>query len=734
MRRLLLGLVALVAFAGDAQAQSCSGTPNANQVCAGPSSGGAGFPSFRAEVNADLPTSPANSVKGSIAGGAPADLTTTQLTTLCNLFTATLSGCAPAFPNNTTTFLRGDGTWTGITAGSLPAFTGDTTASAGSTVTTTGKVNGVTYPAAPSTGTVPLVTGASAVTYTIPSGVLDVIGSTRGSVLERGATGWQIVTPGTSGLPWVSNGTGADPGYQTLTNSGIAAGTVLNSNLANMAANTVKGSIAGGTPADLNAPFITGGTQGQVLTKNSSTAGDASWRDQCLNIEAFGGVGNNSANTVTPLTNALAALSGTGGCIFFPPGKYTFATSLSYNMPAGIFSVNLRGGGYDNTILTWPNASGGITFNYAGINSSVHLEDVSFTTGVANGGNGVTLNLSTSIVNPAVTATSSIYRVTFRGDDGYALTDYWTTAVNIANVNNVQMSDLTVFGSSTLLGQGVALVGLPGSSTFGVEYNISLSNFNNLATGINYGNFVQGVTVDQSNFTAIKNGIASAGSLTGLAQLSVTNSQFNTAGSTSGNAILTNTSITGLEITNNLFLVNGTTPGGIALSQASVTNITGNTFWNSNGATASAVAVNIQNNSTSCAITGNTFEGFNGTGAFGMVLGASAGGCNVSGNSFHNNTVHISNSGTGNFIVNNPGYNPVGVSGAAYAPASTATYTAGASPETHYLTGGTVSAVKLPNNAGSTVCTATPCFIDLGPNESFSVTYTAAPADLKSVH
>lgn len=49
-------------------------------------------------------------------------------------------------------------------------------------------------------------------------------GSTRGSVLERGASGWQIITPGTSGFPWVSNGAGADPGYQALTAAGIASG------------------------------------------------------------------------------------------------------------------------------------------------------------------------------------------------------------------------------------------------------------------------------------------------------------------------------------------------------------------------------------------------------------------------------------------------------------------------------------------------------------------------------
>jgi hypothetical protein len=58
------------------------------------------------------------------------------------------------------------------------------------------------------------------------------IGSTRGSVLERGASSWGIVTPGTSGFPWVSNGSGADPAYQALTAAGIANSTITNTQLA----------------------------------------------------------------------------------------------------------------------------------------------------------------------------------------------------------------------------------------------------------------------------------------------------------------------------------------------------------------------------------------------------------------------------------------------------------------------------------------------------------------------
>ena len=42
------------------------------------------------------------------------------------------------------------------------------------------------------------------------------LGSTRGAILERGASGWQIIAPGTSGLPLVSGGAGSDPSYAAI--------------------------------------------------------------------------------------------------------------------------------------------------------------------------------------------------------------------------------------------------------------------------------------------------------------------------------------------------------------------------------------------------------------------------------------------------------------------------------------------------------------------------------------
>ena len=48
------------------------------------------------------------------------------------------------------------------------------------------------------------------------SQVLDFVGSTRGSVLYRGASTWSALTPGTSGYFLKSNGAGADPSYAAV--------------------------------------------------------------------------------------------------------------------------------------------------------------------------------------------------------------------------------------------------------------------------------------------------------------------------------------------------------------------------------------------------------------------------------------------------------------------------------------------------------------------------------------
>lgn len=91
-------------------------------------------------------------------------------------------------------------------------------------------------------------------------------------------------------------------------------------------------------------------------------------------------------------------------------------------------------------------------------------------------------------------------------------------------------------------------------------------------------------------------------------------------------------------------------------------------------------------------------------------------------------------SGTHNNVTDNKGFNPVGVTNGAYGTATTVTHPGVPYKTTHYLTGGTVTSVRIPNNAGTEVCPGTPCFLNLDPNETFSVTYTVAPTDTVSTH
>lgn len=90
----------------------------------------------------------------------------------------------------------------------------------------------------------------------------------------------------------------------------------------------------------------------------------------------------------------------------------------------------------------------------------------------------------------------------------------------------------------------------------------------------------------------------------------------------------------------------------------------------------------------------------------------------------------IQNNGTNTIIKDNKGYNPVGVSTITVG-ASPFTYTAGASPETVYIRGGTVSDIS---KGGQTLFTDTNHSVELEPYESVTVTYSVAPTMIKDVH
>lgn len=78
-------------------------------------------------------------------------------------------------------------------------------------------VNSPLFPSTPSAGMVPMASSPSAADWTALSTAIDTaLGSTRGTILERGSGGWGLIGPGSIGLPLVSGGAGADPTYRAL--------------------------------------------------------------------------------------------------------------------------------------------------------------------------------------------------------------------------------------------------------------------------------------------------------------------------------------------------------------------------------------------------------------------------------------------------------------------------------------------------------------------------------------
>lgn len=181
-------------------------------------------------------------------------------------------------------------------------------------------------------------------------------GSTRGSLLERGASGWAIVTPSaTAGLPYVSNGTGADPAYGTIT--GVAFGT--------QSANTI---FAGPTTGAAANPTFRALVGADLPNPSASTLGGvqsyASVAHQWINTISTAGVPSSSQPAFSDISGAFASAQcfiATGsnvGCVK-PDG-----TTITVNGSGVITAVGAAATSVDGSGLTSVSngASGGCLY------------------------------------------------------------------------------------------------------------------------------------------------------------------------------------------------------------------------------------------------------------------------------------------------------------------------------------------------------------------------------------
>jgi hypothetical protein len=360
---------------------------------------------------------------------------------------------------------------------------------------------------------------------------------------------------------------------------------------------------------------------------------------QSVNINWFGGL-TTVSDCAAALVSALAVIQIPGGTVEFPAGKYTFLSQVSYTF-SPVNSVSITGAGSDATILYWPSTSG-LSIHASSAFHNFHMRDLTMATGAS--GTVVGVHLDNSVQGGAI-AQSDFTRVTFRGLDGGAATNYWEKGIDIAG-NSLFNYDTCVFygpvNGDTGVGFGVDIKGAPGGAfKYSLIHNFIGCSFFNLGSCIVYGTWVQGVSVTACNFTNVQTGIYLPAASVGAAQLAVSGSQF--AGS--GNCILLAGPLPALNVTSSLFFINAGQAGIGSSNTLIQAAITGNTF-NGNATVVGNSGIFLGGGGAANVISGNAFFGL-GTG---VALAPASSNWNVQSNAYSGCTANVVNAGAGNTI------------------------------------------------------------------------------------
>jgi len=366
-------------------------------------------------------------------------------------------------------------------------------------------------------------------------------------------------------------------------------------------------------------------------------------------VTDFGGNGNGTTDNAAAWNSMTAAAAGGSFAVFFPAGTYYFASAISYtfNATSAAQRLSLIGPGSDIATLTF--ASGyGLTINYGGPNTSVSVSGLSLGAGGANTGKGITLNNSHAASSPAYGAQTQFYDVGFRGSDGWNATNYWQQAIYVTGVSNINVIACNFAGAGTTgyASNGEA-INVSGSSTaIPVVVNIVACNFMMLGIGFVYGNYLQGVSVTDCNFTGCNGGIHAASGLSGLDQLIIVGSQMNCV-----NSIYTGSSINATIINGNFFIQPNkpaATLSPVQLISYEHFQFTGNTVTATTNSSSIGIYVDSPVSSTYSAgiITGNSFDYFN----QGVLLSSNSANINVQANTYTRIATNVANSGTNNSV------------------------------------------------------------------------------------
>lgn len=208
-----------------------SGVPQLSQPAFSDISGGATL--------AQLPSIGNNTILANISGGSSTPLASSLSAVIDSSIASTQGDIL--YRNSSAWVALAPGTSGQVlSSGGTAANPSWATVTGTGTVTSVGTNNGLTGGAITSSGTIGLATiatgnvlaytggGTGVPVATVPSTVLDVIGSTEGDILYRGASTWAVLAPGTAGQHLQSGGAGSTPSWAnsvtSVATSGLATG------------------------------------------------------------------------------------------------------------------------------------------------------------------------------------------------------------------------------------------------------------------------------------------------------------------------------------------------------------------------------------------------------------------------------------------------------------------------------------------------------------------------------
>jgi len=396
----------------------------------------AGGGNLGADLNLSIATATGSAIgAGNVAG------TTSQIAVSYTAGTATLSiPTSPTLPGTTTGTFSGNlaGNVTGNITGTAATFTGSLSGDTTSTgmLTTTGAVNGVSYPATPGVHGVPVVTAANTVAYEVVNNCSG--GGNHLTFVQATNTFGCDATAGTVAGVDFGAVTGINPNANALlmsgtfgpTGSGTIAATDVNGvHLATLGNGLMY--LTGGVPSIATASNIPNlSTLYAAVGRNINTVGPLIGggnlsADLTLSVNPAGasqiGVGN-----VAGTLNQIAVSYGAGTATLSIPNSPTFPGTAS-----GTFSGPLAGN-------VTGNLTGNVTGNLTGIvTGSVTGSSATFTGALSGDTTSAGMVTTTVRVNgvtyPANPTVHSLPMVTGTGTVGYVLINAGANCVGGGN-------------------------------------------------------------------------------------------------------------------------------------------------------------------------------------------------------------------------------------------------------------------------------------------------------------